>query len=593
MKTIFFVFLLSIFSVKLIALNPADFAITRISAPYFIVDANAPSTITKAYVGFEVTNMGSISYSGMLFAISSIGTSVTGQDYTVLSPSSRQVIIGSLAPGQSKVCYFYISYPASTIPVASFHVRLSDATENDKTQTFSIYNRSSISANAGGIATQAFANQDALGGLIIDTVTYTVGNVQLNDESDFQVAVSSQFDPTKMELLSTSVIQSNVPGIPTGTTDSIYFRTGNGSNGASVKIVWRFRIKGFGFTNYLLPCAGATSGASNYKYALNSSLVNGSAVTVASNANPLLISKSSNKSYYSVCEQAVFTVTISNPGSVDVIIDSLVDQLPTGFTYQSLNISSGINTSNSVQYPTGGISSSLKYVGGVSLPAAVSYLIPAGGTLQLIYNATASCTTALNLKTTVRGFIGSLEFDNAENTVSVFAILPVAFLNTNISESDKGVQIKWNVYEEDGPYSYTVQHSMTGQFWADEGVVHGHQVKSANAAYAFTPTFVSGGIHFYRIVVRSQSGKQQYGEILSYNRLQPVSKLKILGNPVIDGQIRIAASVPGSIELVHPSGKRIWLKEIRAGNHRFSVSELSNGLYWMRFGNEQIPLIIH
>src|SRR5688572_4201142 len=261
MKT-FFTLVLTFFSVTVFALDPNHFTITRISAPYFIVDGNSPATITKAYVGFEVKNNSNSAtvYSGLKFTITSIGTSVAGQNYSIVAPATGIVNVGTLAPGESKLCYYYIAYPANVTPQATFNVQLMDNTAGIKTQSFIIYNRSSISANAGGTATQTFSNQDIIGGLVTDDVTYVVGNVQSGDENDFQVAVSAQFDPTLITLLGTQVIASAVPGIPLGTTDSLYFITGNGSNGATITIRWTFRITGTNFTTYLLPCAGATSG---------------------------------------------------------------------------------------------------------------------------------------------------------------------------------------------------------------------------------------------------------------------------------------------------------------------------------------------
>src|SRR6185369_5168297 len=227
MKKIFTPFVI-LLSISASALDPNHFTITRITAPYFIVDGNSPATLTKAYVGFEVKNNSNsaTTYSNLRFTITSIGTSVSGQNYSVVSPATGIINIGTLAPGATKVCYYYVSYPANVSPQATFNIQLSDNTVTSKTQSFVIYNRSSISANAGGTATQSFTNQDLIGGLIYDDVTYTVGNVQNADESDFQVAVSSQFDPTKITLLSTAVTASAVPGIPNGATDSLYFVTG-------------------------------------------------------------------------------------------------------------------------------------------------------------------------------------------------------------------------------------------------------------------------------------------------------------------------------------------------------------------------------
>ncbi len=587
MKQLIAVLTAFLLSVQGQALDPNHFSITRISAPYFIVDGNSTSTITTAYVGFEVKNISGISYSGLTFTITSIGTSVPGQNYNVVSPVSREVIVGTLAPNASRVCYFYVSYPANTTPVATFNVRLSDATVNAKTQTFNVYNRSSISANAGGIATQAFANQDALGGLIIDTVTYTVGNVRNGDESDFQVAVSNSFDPTKMELISTSIVQSSVPGIPVGTTDSLYFITGAGSTGATVKIVWQFRIKSFGFTNFLLPCAGSTSGSTNYKYALNSSLANGSPVSVASNSNPLTITKRSNKTIYATCEEATFTVTIKNPGTVDVTIDSLVDQLPSGFTYQFLVVDGGVTTNNSVSYPSTGTNSSLKYVGGVNTSSAVSYLIPAGDSLKLIYTTTASCSAGSNLISTARGYVGSLEFDNDQNTVSVSATLPVLWQSFGVKKYGNSAKLTWTVSEEQGPVKYTIQQSQTGNGWVDIATVSGASISSTEATYDYIHTALSRGNNFYRIVSIDAVGNRNISKVVTLQHMTYKNLLRVYANPVTDGILRFNIEEAGLVEMINAGGQILWTKRVEQGFHQIPVSHFKNGSYWLKTGKVQ------
>ncbi|MFO0414720.1 MAG: hypothetical protein ACK50E_03635 [Bacteroidota bacterium] len=574
-------------SLQAFSLDPNHFTITRISAPYFIVDGNAETTITTAYVGFEVRNTSAVTYSGLVFSISSIGTTVVGQNYTVISPVSRQVIVGTLAPNASKVCYFYVSYPANTTPIASFNVRLNDATATDKTQSFSIRNRSSISANAGGIATQAFANQDALGGIILDTVTYTVGNVRNGDESDFQVAVSNSFDPTKMELISTSVVQSSVPGIPLGSTDSLYFVTGNGSTGATIKVVWRFRIKSFGFTNFLLPCAGSTSGATNYKYQLNTSLGNGSPVTVTPTANPLTITKRSNKSIYRTCEEATFKVIIKNPGTVDVSIDSLVDQLPAGFTYQSLTVSSDVSTTNSVEFPNTGALSALKYVGGVTESSAVSYLVPAGDSVELIYTALAPCVSATNLTTTARGYVGSLEFDNDQNTVSVSATLPVTWQKFEVNKYGNSAKLTWTVSEEQGPIKYSIQKSQTGTGWVDVTTVYGTSVTSAEVTYEYIHNALSRGNNFYRIISTDAAGIKNISKVVSLNHMAYENFLRLYANPVTDGMLRFNVEESGIVEIMNSGGQIIWSKRIDRGFHQIPVSQYSKGNYWLKAGNMQ------
>jgi hypothetical protein len=432
MKSIYLGILL-LFSFSVSALNPAHFTINQISAPYFVVDGNSPSTITQAYVAFEVinNNNSAVTYTNLKFTIASVSTSIAGQVYNILSPSSGIINVGTLAPGASKVCYYYVSYPAHTTAQGTFNIVLSDATANTKSQSFVIKNRSSISANAGGTAVQSFTNQDIIGGIITDSVTYTVGNVQNDDESDFQVAVSSQFDPTKMTLLSTKVTASSVPGIPVNTTDSLYFITGNGSNGATVSIKWTFRISGYNFTNSVLPCAGATSGNTNYKYALNTSLGSGTPITISASANPLLISKTSDRTIYLINSTALVTVTIQNPGAYPVTIDKITDSVPTGFTYMDIDNSGNVTAANSTSVPVANATGVISFEGGVASGNNNSYNVPAGGTIKLKYRLLAPSYSTASSTTTAKGFVGVTQVGAANTTISAATVLAISFLQFN------------------------------------------------------------------------------------------------------------------------------------------------------------------
>ena len=529
-------FILSLAVIKAAALDPNHFTINRITAPYFIVDGNSPATITKAYVGFEVINNSNsaVTYSNLKFTITSIGTSVVGQNYSTVSPASGIINVGTLAPGASKVCYFYVSYPANTTPQATFNITLSDNTVSSKTASFVIRNRSSISANAGGTATQTFSNQDLIGGIVTDDVVYAVGNVQSGDESDFQVAVSTQFDPTKISLLSTKVIATSVPGIVNNTTDSLYFITGNGSNGATVTIRWTFRITSYNFTTYLLPCAGATSGSTNYKYALNTSLGSGSPVTVSSGANPLTITKTSNQSLYLVNSNSVFTVTISNPGAYGVTIDKIVDQLPTGFAFQAIDGTSQVTGSNSTSVPATGATGTLTFEGGVESGGNTSYYVPAGGSYILKYSATSASASASNLLTTVQDFVGTTAVGSAQNTVSVSTTLPVKLLSFHATDKKESIFLDWQTSAETNTSVFEIERSNgDGQFKKI-----GEQAAAGNSNQQLTYHFVDDnplpGKNYYRLRMLDLDGKWEYSMTVSVISEKESRLCSIYPNPVSD-----------------------------------------------------------
>lgn len=558
---LFFLSLLFISS-RVSALDPNHFTITRVSAPYFVVDGNSPTTLTKAYVGFEVKNTSATTYSNLLLTVTSIGTSVTGQNYTILSPTSNKVVVGTLAPGASKVCFFFVQYPASVTPQATFNLSLSDATATGKTAAIVIRNRSSISANAGGLATQSFLNQDALGGILVDTITYAVGNSQNGDELDFQVAVATQFDPTKMQLIDTRVVASTVPGVPVGATDSLYFISGNGSNGATVRIAWRFRITSYNFTNYILPYAGATSGSTNYKYALSTDIGSGTPVTISSTANPLTITKASNKVYYLTCETATFTLTVSNPGAYGISIDSIKDQLPTGFSYVALTGGSAVTTTNSSSYPAAGATGNIAFVGGVSSGGNTSYFIPAGGSVQVIYTATAPCTPATALSTSAGGYVGSTLFDNDVNTVNVVdpASLPAHLLSFSGTLANRQTQLQWRTSTETNTAYYIVERSIDGRSFAAVGQVQAAGNSSIEKRYNFIDPSLTGTVYFYRLKMVDKDANVTYSSIVKLQQ-NPVQKIIVTPNP-FTSMIQINATVEESgmadIRLIDQYGRVVY-----------------------------------
>lgn len=584
MRTIFTLSVFLLASCRAFALDPAHFTINRISAPYFIVDGNSPATITKSYVGFEVINNtnSAVTYSGLKFTITSIGTSVAGQNYAIISPASGIINIGTLAPGQSKVCYFFVSYPAQVTPQATFNVSLSDNTAGVKTQSIVIRNRSSISANAGGTATQTFANQDLIGGIITDDVTYVVGNVQNGDENDFQVSVAAQFDPAKMTLLSTRVISSNVPGIAAGVTDSLYFISGNGTNGATVTVRWTFRISGFNFTSYILPCAGATSGSTNYKYALNTSLGAGTPVTVSSNANPLTITKTSDHRYYSPGTAANFTVQIGNPGLYGVTIDKIVDELPAGFVFQSLNVSSDVTTVNSTSTPVSGATGTITFEGGVAAGSNTSYHIPSGGSIYLRYSATTAPSPSFDLVTSVRDYVGNTEVGVASNTVSVTATLPMTLMSFAAWVINGGaVHVGWSTSDEINTQRFEIEKS-NGSRFIKIGQVNATGGPSVITDYSFIDSMMQPGQNQYRLKSIDQDGQFQYSRIISIDHSQ--GRIRVEGvspNPYnINSVLRIYALNDEQVELrLTDLSGRVLLQEKRqctTGNNTIKLDKIAH-----------------
>lgn len=587
------------------ALTPTDFTVQRVTSPYFVVDGNSPTSGPQsAYVGFKVTNTSaSTTYSNLKFTITSIGTSVAGQNYSLTSPASGIVLAGTLAPGESKVCYYFVSYPANTSAQATFNYTLSDATANSKTGSFSIANRSAISANAGGLATQTISNQDLIGGIVYDDITYTLGNIKAGDENDFQVSVSTQFDPTKLALLKTQVISSTVPGITTGTTDQLYYTTTGNQSSGTVTIRWTFKISSFNFTALVLPYAGATSGSTNYKYAISTDLGGGTPITISSSANPLIITKTSDKSLYQLNGTALFTVTIQNPGTYPVSIDKITDQVPVGFVYQSLSAGSGVTTSNSTSYPSASATGTIKFEGGVASGSTQSYIVPANGSLVLKYTAVAPSSVASNLTTTAAGFVGTTQFGSAQNTVGVSTTLPVTIQSFKVARANGNTIVSWTTSSEINSEIFEVQRSNDGVNFSSVGTVNAKHNSYVTTNYTFTDNVQFDNTQYYRLLMVDKDGVFTYSSVVSLKRgdKEPFFEVVHYSPAHIQVKIKVNQSQSAELRLIDSKGiivqRQTVSPAIGINSIEVNTVNLAKGVYYLQcaFKDKALtqPIIIH
>lgn len=592
MKQIFTLILIFL-SFKTFALDETHFTVTRISAPYFIADASGRATMTQGHIGFEVKNISSVTYSKLRLSIISIEASVTGQAYSVSSPTDGIVNIGTLAPGESRVCYYYVTYPGDVTAQGTFNLALSDNTARQKTLSTVIANRSSVSANASGTSTQTIINQNQIGGTLTADVTYNVGPARPGYENDFQVAVSAQFDSRKLILIESKVISSSVPGIPAGATDSLYFVGTARADAASVTIRWTFRIAAYNFTTRLLPSAGVTN-AGAYKYSLNSDLGTGTAVTVSS-PNPLVITKTSDRPLYGPNTPAIFTITFQNTGSYGITLDKIRDELPAGFSFQSIDAASQVNDVNSVATPRPGSTGQIYFEAGNTSGNNLSYYVPAGGIMTLKYTAITSMTTAANLHTSVGNYVANTLVSSADNVVSVSTTLPVHFISFKGSRNDEKVMLNWVTAQEMNIGAFEVQRRNGNGDFITIGQVAPSGTPDSRASYSFVDGSAPAGTNHYRIKEVDIDGRYEFSNIVSILPNRSIKTAKTFPNPFTNyTNVTISSAKAQSVRLLlsDVSGKTVWVKNencVKGTNTILldQTNHLKPGTYFLRIITEE------
>jgi uncharacterized repeat protein (TIGR01451 family) len=431
------------------------------------------------------------------------------------------------------------------------------------------------------LATQSINNQDLIGGIVYDDVTYTLGNIRNGDEADFQVSVSTQFDPTKLVLLKTEVMASTVPGVAANTVDQLYFTTTANKSSGSVTIRWTFRISAFNFTSLILPYAGATSGSTNYKYAISTDLGSGTPIIISSAANPLVITKTADKITYGVTSTAIFTVTIQNPGGFDISIDKITDEIPAGFTYLALDAASAVTAANSTAVPVSGATGTITFEGGVTSGVNTSYIIPAGGSLVLKYTATSAPTATTGLLTTAKGFVGTTQFGSAQNTVNVSSTLPVTLYSFKAQWLDEKAKLEWITAAESNSSHYEIEKSTDNTGFHKIGYVSANGNSSLSVTYTFIDSFPTKGLNHYRLKMVDIDRQFQYSPVVRLQlNIKETVVTSIYPNPFInDLQVAVTAQHDQTIHinLVDQHGRVILKKSYRCsrGYNNFTLGKLN------------------
>jgi hypothetical protein len=218
----FVLFLSSLFFAHLgFSLNSTAITIERSTAPSFTTDSNNPCTDgpRAAYVGFKVTNVSATTQTNLSISL----TSFSPATCALAGGQVATQYIGALAPNQSDVVYWYVTYPCVHNTACTITATASDKNPGTKTFTTTITTKSSISASAGGLINTTLVGAGAVIGQIIPfTVTYAFGNANVGDEYNIQPAGNLSFDAQTFQLVNTEIISSVIPNITAGDRDKLF-----------------------------------------------------------------------------------------------------------------------------------------------------------------------------------------------------------------------------------------------------------------------------------------------------------------------------------------------------------------------------------
>ena len=313
-----------------------------------------------------------------------------GAGYSLDLTEPQDHLIGDLS-ATAKTSYWFINYPTSGSGTLQVQIYVGNPAAGGVLQgTSTAYTVSSANADnaaaANKIVSVAFSPSSVLIGQSFNAIVcYSVNSTA---RLLVEPAISSSFDPNQLRLGAVVVdayASSDCSGTATSTLFNQLLFTSVSSN--SVRATYTFQSVGTGSVQ-LSPTVSARSGI--YKY--NSDFATppaGVSYTVPSATNSVALAKNVNIAANSVGNITVtYTITATNSGSAAVVLDQIIDTLPSSpgtatYTANSVKVNGVAQTGFNPLISGQTLTWSSTGTGGTTFNVPAS-----GGTLTLSFDAT-------------------------------------------------------------------------------------------------------------------------------------------------------------------------------------------------------------
>jgi uncharacterized repeat protein (TIGR01451 family) len=401
------------------------------NSQFMPIDSNncAGSGPRAAYVGGVISNSGAATVTNVVATISGVAG-----NFSLTGGQAATQSIGSIGAGQSVGVYWFVGYGCTNNATATPIITLASSAPL-VTQPITLTAAHSLSASAGGnVLSSTLGPGAVVGQTIYFDATYDFGGSDVGAEFYIQPSGSQLFNAACFRLVGTEIRSSNIAPMTVGTRNQLYFRqtqkqSGNNYN-ATVRYYFEYQCAGA--STLARPYALMTSGT-QYKYTGNFEGTGSISITFPGATNPFTISKTSDIStgYAGTAATVKYTVTVTNPSAHDSRVSSFIDTLPQGATYVGLDAASNVTAANSSSVPAANATGTISFTGRQDQ----SYLLPAGGTVKLIYTVKMPSTVG-TYTNSARATFGSVTTQTASVVFTVSNPPPLTLVKSSSASWD-------------------------------------------------------------------------------------------------------------------------------------------------------------
>ncbi|HET7189886.1 MAG TPA: hypothetical protein VFI52_17155, partial [Gemmatimonadaceae bacterium] len=252
---------------------PLSLSVVQVSDSALTLDSNSPATAGPhaMYVSYRITNTSGASVANLSATLAGFGGGIA-----LAGGQSATQYVGTLAAGQSRTVFWFITYP-STFGVRNvLSVSVSDGAGGTASGSGPVTTLSMISAQAGGLTSSSSIGAGAVVGQVIPLdVTFQFKGWKAGDTFNLQPAGNATFPAGCFQLVRDSITSADAnlsSVIVPGTTNQTYFVASVSSVGGgatwNVSVRYLFKYLCSGTTATPLPYSNELSGG-QLKYSAN------------------------------------------------------------------------------------------------------------------------------------------------------------------------------------------------------------------------------------------------------------------------------------------------------------------------------------
>lgn len=157
------------------------------------------------------------------------------------------------------------------------------------------------------------------------------------------------------------------------------------------------------------------------------------------------------------------------------------------------------------------------------------------------------------------------------------AALPLQLRNVAASVKAVGVEISWNVLNEDGVVRYEIEKSNNRMQFTSIGSVQA----SNKSSYQFIDLAAQSNLSYYRLKITSSNGQVRYSDILAV-KAGVANSIAMYPNPVVNSLNITGLSNATTIKIFNTTGQLVAIEKTSANTLSLDVTALKPGLYMMQ-----------